>query len=204
MELHKKLNKISLNHNDKHLHSIDLYYDLDDIQNIYLHSQDTLSEKGIFKIIERILKIYDFTIYDADHQYEELDVIDNVFNLEYRWIRNNGDGDYEVDNKKVDFESLKTIKHNYFNDVVDFTKNFDKYPIFRLNVSKSKILHTICIDIVASQISKILHTMIKYKMDLISIEETRNEKRKLIDDLNIHQLDIDKLIQLKNFLKSSE
>lgn len=177
-----KLYKISLNHNDEYLVSIDLYYDLSDIKE--KHFSNTLSEQGIYQQIERILKSYDFKIYNADHQYEEIGIIDNVFNLEYRWIDNNGDGDYETNNRKIDFNKCKTLIDDYFYYEIDFTKTFDEYPIFRLNVSKSMHLCTICIDIVASQIYEIICRMFEYKINLLSIEETKNEKRELFDSIN--------------------
>lgn len=197
-----KLYKISLNHNDEYLVSIDLYYDLSDIKQ--KHFSNTLSEQGIYQQIERILKSYDFKIYNADHQYEEIGIIDNVFNLEYRWIDNDGDGDYETNNRKIDFNKCKTLIHDYFHYEIDFTKTFYEYPIFTLNVSKSMHVCTICINIVAAKISEILYRMIKYKLNLLSIEETKNKKKELINAININGLDIDKLKQIKNILKSSK
>ncbi len=63
---------------------------------------------------------------------------------------------------------------------------------------------TICINIVAAKISEILYRMIKYKLNLLSIEETKNKKKELINAININGLDIDKLKQIKNILKSSK
>ncbi len=47
-----------------------------------------------------------------------------MFNLEYRWIDNDGDGDYETNNRKIDFNKCKTLIHDYFHYEIDFTKTF--------------------------------------------------------------------------------
>lgn len=148
-----KIDKISIyNDEDGCLPTrISLYFDLEYKHlNLHLHKEEFEKDILLHKI-RRIVESYDsyFNCYE-DESCRLLEYDFDVFNLQYSCLTSYSDS----------FES--DIVN--FNEV-DFTKNYNRYPIFTLNIDTNKYEYCYkCLDHVSNQIYTAINNMIEYNM----------------------------------------